>query len=124
MSTVVLRVETELDPTAAPRVFGYLGGLGHIPVQAVLRREGTDMLVIEVQFASAVDTAQKISAKVEQMPFVLTSGLAHDSAPDSGPQSPEKWTPCTPRVDAAAMRFAAAQRVHAIRHRAHVNLNS
>lgn len=108
MSTVVLRVETELDPSAAPRVFGYLGGLGHVPFKAALCRIDEATLAIEIQIALAEDAGQRISAKVGQMPFVLTSSIA----------------PTSPGLDAAALRFAASQRGHAVRHRAQLNFNA
>jgi len=137
--TVTLRVATELDPSAAPRVFGYLGGLGHVPLQAALRRDAGQALIIEVQFASAVPMAEKISAKVEQMPFVLTASVTGDatpgtnSAPDEGSEeavlnimegmqhAPMHSTLCHPRVTAATLQFTAAQRSHAIRHRSRVH---
>ena len=144
MSTVVLQVETELDPSAAPRVFGYLGGLGHIPVQAALRRNGGAAMVMEVRFESPLAAAQLISAKVEQMPFVLNSSLAGGECPGEGSQedpavsptgstlkvtggmqhAPAQGAPCNPRVDVAALRFAAAQRSYAIHYRSRVHLNA
>lgn len=142
MNTVVLHVETELDPSAAPRVFGYLGGLGHIPMRAALRREGAEALVMEVHFESPLPMAQLISAKVEQMPFVLHSSLsgglqgegseqAPGAAPGGGLQNvtegmqhaPSRCT-ARPHIDAAALRFAAVQRSHAIHHRARVQFNA
>jgi hypothetical protein len=144
MNTVVLHVETELDPSAAPRVFGYLGGLGHIPLQAALRRDGGAAMVMEVHFESPTATAHLISAKVEQMPFVLNTRLAGgESAPEASGQAqpvsasggalkvtdgmqhaPVQHLPCGPRIDAAALRFAAAQRGDAIHHRSRMHLHA
>jgi hypothetical protein len=148
MNKMLLQVETELDPSAAPRVFGYLGGLGHVPLQAALRRNGADALVIEVQFASQVQAAELISAKVGQMPFVLTAHVSAEtsssanSAPEDVEGTPPAFTttggmqhapagPCmshlsrqTSRVDVAALRFAAAQRGQAIHHRSWMHLNA
>jgi hypothetical protein len=147
MNTVILRVEAELDPSAAPRVFGYLGGLGHVPLHAALRRGGetlAEKMIMEVHFESPVPAAERISAKVEQMPFVLTSSIARSdpSAEDSGPENeklrsdtgskgpegmghaPANAIPCSMRFDVTALQFAAAQRSHAIRHRSQVHLNA
>ena len=144
MNTVVLHVETELDPSAAPRVFGYLGGLGHIPVQAALRRDSAEALVMEVRFDSPVQAARQISAKIGQMPFVLNSDLSggeasgessdgEQPAPPSGhalgvadgmQHAPAHCESRRARVDVMAMRFAAAQRGYAIRHRSQVCFNA
>ncbi len=145
MNTVVLHVETELDPAAAPRVFGYLGGLGHIPMQAALRRSGGAALIMEVHFESPDAAAQLISAKVEQMPFVLNARLAGGgelAGEDSGQaqpvsaagdtlkgtggmqHAPVHHAPCSPRIDTAALRLAAARRGHAVDYRSRIHLNA
>jgi hypothetical protein len=136
MNTVVLRVETELDPSAAPRVFGYLGGLGHIPMRAALVRDGGTAMVMEVHFESPLPAAQLISAKVEQMPFVLRSSLGGQAPRDDG-SAGDGTAPTghpinvskggmqhAPHCDVSALRFAAAQRGQAIHHRSRVQFNA
>ncbi len=146
MNTVVLRVETELDPSAAPRVFGYLGGLGHIPMRAALRRGGDEALVMEVQFETSAAAAHLISAKVGQMPFVLSTHLANGAGNSGGGAEPKEpvapsghssnvtdggmqhapffGVPCRPRLDVTALCFAAAQRGRAVHHRSVLQFNA
>lgn len=140
MNTVVLWVETELDPSAAPRVFGYLGGLGHIPLHAALRRGGGQAMVMEIHFESPVSAAERISAKVEQMPFVLAARITWSDPSAEGSEPEDERTrsnaglesqgmghapanTCGRRFDIGALQFAAAQRSFAVRHRSQVHLN-